>query len=162
MRPCGNGGRESEEAGATFASVKTLAGFVGKRTSSDNTSLRTWIVDSGASHHLSCDRLAFSSFKRLVEPRTVLLGDNCLIFATGYGKITIPLSELNLKFQALYVPELTYGLLSVGCLLVGDKISFQNGFYFIQYKDSEQEKLAFLDDGLYHVVVGLKSVRASS
>ena len=161
MRPRRNGGRESEEAGAAFASVKALAGVVGKRTSSDNTSLRTWIVDSGASHHLSCDRLAFSSLKRLAKPTTVFLGDNSPIFATGYGEITIPLAESNLKFQVLYVPELTYSLLSVSCLSVENKISFQNGFCFIQCKDSEQEKLASLHGGLYHVTVGVKSVGAS-
>jgi len=161
IRPGGDGGRESEEAGAAFASVKALAGFVGKRTSSENTSLRTWIVDSGASHHLFCDRLAFSSLKRLAKPTTVFLGDNSPIFATGYGEIMIPLAESNLKFQALDVPELRYSLLSVSCLSVENKISFQNGFCLIQPEDSEQEKLASLHGGLYHVTVGAKSVRAS-
>jgi len=75
--------------------------------------------------------------------------------------MTIPLAPFNLKFQALYVLELTFSLLSVSCLSVENKISFKNGLCFIQREDSEEAKLASLHGGLYHVPVGAKSVSAS-
>jgi len=64
-------------------------------------------VDSGASHHLSCDRMAFNSLKRLSQPITIYLGDSSSVFATGSGEITIALQNSSLTIHALFVPDLT-------------------------------------------------------
>ena len=67
----------------------------------------------------------------------------------------------SLQIQALYVPELTYSLLSVSCLSAEKQISFQNGSCFIQRKHSIQQQLVSLQDGLYHAAVGADSIRSS-
>jgi len=160
-RPGGRGTRESDEVGAAFASVKALAGFVAKRSSSRNSSFGAWIVDSGASHHLSCDRMAFNSLKRLSQPITVYLGDSSSLFATGSGEITIALRNSSLTIHALFVPDLTYNPLSVSCLSAESQISFRNGSCFIKYKSSVKEELVALQDGLYHVPVGAPGKKTS-
>ena len=74
-RSRGNGRPEGDDGGVAFASVKALADWIIKRSSENHTGFGTWIVDSGASHHVCGDRIAFDSLKRLPKPTTVYLGD---------------------------------------------------------------------------------------
>ena len=132
-----------------------------KRSSENHTGFGTWIVDSGASHHVCGDRIAFDSLKRLPKPTTVYLGDGSRVFATGSGEVRIDLSNSSITIQAFYVPDLTYNLLSVDCLLTNSEVSFQNGSCYIKREHSTQDQLASLQDGIYHVKMGEESNRAS-
>jgi transposase InsO family protein len=80
-----------------------------------------WIVDSGASRTMSCNRDWFYSFSTLARPIRVTLGDNSCINATGVGRIPVRMRANgqwnNAVLQdVLFVPELNGNLLSVAHL----------------------------------------------
>lgn len=102
---------------------------------------REWLIDSGASQHMSSDRSTFKSFKSYDSPDTIKLaghgeleclgvGDVELISFVEGGKVSIVLKD------TLYVPLLRRKLISVGhctsspynckTVAVGDKIYIYN------------------------------------
>jgi len=78
---------------------------------SEGSSNRTWIIDSGASHHMyNGNKSDFSAYYQLNTPINILLGDNTSIQITHYGTIYVQ----NLEIDALHTPTLRYSLLSIG------------------------------------------------
>jgi len=80
-----------------------------------------WIVDSGASSHMSSRRDWFVTYQKLQEPRRVWLGDERFILAVGVGRVQIVVSINGQNFNYLipnvyHVPELSRNLLSVSTL----------------------------------------------
>ena len=80
---------------------------------------RKWIVDSGASCHMCCDSGLFETLENLKHPIDVSVGDGHSLKATGRGIISL---NMRLSFEkltkcklmdVLYVPKLSYNLLSV-------------------------------------------------
>lgn len=76
-----------------------------------------WIVDSGASEHMSFERNLFNSYNELSN-KNVIIGDGRKLKAVGEGQITLKVynghdfiqSTLN---KVLYVPDLKMNLFSV-------------------------------------------------
>ena len=139
----------SGEVDATFASVKALVGTLKRR---ENQGEGVWIVDSGASHHLCYERHLFESLKRIETPTPVSLGDGSALLATGYGRISIHIEGYCLRIQVLYVPGLTYNLLSVGALSDANRISFGQGRCFLEPQNGKARTLALQKNGLYYVI----------
>ena len=77
-----------------------------------------WIVDSGATCHMCNDDMLFDKIHSLKEPSEVLLGDSHVLRAKGRGSVVVNMNlpdgdvECTLN-DVLYVPELSYNLLSV-------------------------------------------------
>jgi len=77
--------------------------------------LDSWIVDTGASDHMTSNSASFNSTKPLSQPVHVMLPDGTVKLVTHRGYI--PLSQ-NITLQnVLHVPEFKYNLLSVSKLL---------------------------------------------
>ena len=97
-------------------------------------SRRTWILDSGASHHICPDRRAFQSLSRLSRPVDIILADESAIQAREIGFIRIHLPESSRFFdiEALYAPCLRFSLLSIVKLSEAFIIGFNNGNCLIQ------------------------------
>jgi len=75
----------------------------------------SWIVDTGASDHITYDHTLFSSTTTLPKPTHVILPDRSIKSVTRVGQIPL---QSNLVLQrVLYVPELKFNLLSIGKLL---------------------------------------------
>lgn len=55
-------------------------------------SMHEWVVDSGASANMSCQRNWFTSFTPLVPPQPVIIGDGRSIQAIGKGRIELSTS----------------------------------------------------------------------
>ena len=78
-----------------------------------------WIVDSGATSHMCNDREQFVNFKELSNKQAVTLGDGHTLDGTGIGTVKIEtlLPDRNSRKcrleKVLYVPKLSYNLLSV-------------------------------------------------
>jgi hypothetical protein len=78
-----------------------------------------WIVDSGATCHMCNDKEQFGELNRLRRPQEVSLGDGHVLEATGTGTVTLEMllpdgSSQRCKLKdVLYVPKLSYSLLSV-------------------------------------------------
>jgi len=79
----------------------------------------SWIVDSGATCHMCSDKRLFVELCSLEEPEEVTLGDGYAVEATGKGVVKLELVAKDGKTKkcklhdVLYVPKLSYNLLSV-------------------------------------------------
>lgn len=79
-----------------------------------------WIVDTGATEHMSNDRSSFANFVELNPRRPVRVGDSSIIYGIGVGDVRVlsilsdgSWRELVLK-NVLYVPKIWRKLFSVG------------------------------------------------
>jgi len=73
----------------------------------------TWIIDSGASHHMcNGSQNRFRTYSRLSQPIDIRLGDNTVVQATHKGLVQVQNHWIN----ALHLPTFRYSLLSVGDL----------------------------------------------
>ena len=78
-----------------------------------------WIVDSGATCHICCDKKLFSELQSLAKPTDVTLGDGHTLEATGQDTVSLVMNHPDgcqskcRVLDVLYVPSLTYNLLSV-------------------------------------------------
>ncbi|XP_014490627.1 uncharacterized protein LOC106753340 [Vigna radiata var. radiata] len=80
-------------------------------TSADNLS---WIVDSGASDHMTGNSSLFSTLNSCNSSATVTIADGSKSSIKGVG--TVKLSEKLTLNQVFYIPDLKYNLLSVSKL----------------------------------------------
>ena len=78
-----------------------------------------WIIDSGATCHMCNDKMLFSNLESLDKPQEVSLGDGHVSKATAQGVVFLEMKlpggkTRNCKLiDVLYVPKLSYSLLSV-------------------------------------------------
>lgn len=109
-----------------------------------------WLVDSGASEHMSFERTLFIDYRELSKPKEILLGDGRIINAIGTGNMQLKAYngqkwiDTSLS-NVLFVPNLTVNLLSV--------TSAVNKGYVIQ-TDSKQCK--FIKNGKTGAVANLE------
>ena len=83
----------------------------------------TWIVDSGATQHMTSHRDAFHTYKP-ISGKKIYLGDNGMVEALGMGEILVEVQvegkTKRIQIQeALHVPKLHANLLSVSKLSLG-------------------------------------------
>ena len=92
-------------------------------------------LDSGALNHMTCDKSLFdpASFRMLLKPIPVSLGDNSKILATGKGTLQLLFNVDGKKKEGrfedvLFIPKLKVTLLSIGQLacLPHCKVVFDN------------------------------------
>ena len=78
-----------------------------------------WILDSGASRHMTFNRQLFINYRKFDVPESVRLGDGRTVEAYGSGRVNITIEtshgkQLNTGMDGvLYVPQLTCNLFSV-------------------------------------------------
>ena len=76
-----------------------------------------WLVDSGASSHMTCNKKYFCSFREFDKPEDVHLGDGRVVQALGVGSIHLTFKVSRPKsaamFDVLYVTRLACNLFSV-------------------------------------------------
>jgi hypothetical protein len=74
-----------------------------------NSSSDSWIIDSGASHHMVAKEEVFNSL-RSCSRAPILMGDDTPIVVAGEGRVELP----NGSFEnVLHVPKLSINLLSI-------------------------------------------------
>ena len=78
-----------------------------------------WLVESGASSHMACNKKYFSSFRKFDKPEDVHLGDGRVVQALGVGSIHLKMTfkvsrpKLATMYDVLYVLRLACNLFSV-------------------------------------------------
>ena len=80
-----------------------------------------WLIDSGASEHMTCYKECFQDYQQFSDPQSVKLGDG-RVDALGLGSIklrmTFKVSDVNVTmYDVLYVPKLSSNLFSVGAAI---------------------------------------------
>ncbi|KAK3719576.1 hypothetical protein QZH41_006798 [Actinostola sp. cb2023] len=107
-----------------------------------------WIIDSGATCHMTNDRSSLRDILELTEPVHVQLGDGKVLNATARGTVTLYTvlrggneKRCNLK-DVLFVPKLSYSLLSVPKATgAGLKVSFDKSESYAHIPKDERNKL---------------------
>ena len=91
-----------------------------------------WIIDSGATQHMTFKRNNLEDYVEFKKPTVVNLGDNRSILAHGKGTYRVTavvddkLQKIALR-DVLYLPELDKNLLSVHAMIkLGAVVSFEN------------------------------------
>ena len=110
----------------------------------------TWLIDSGASKHMTRQKKILSKLEERNSPQKVSLGDDYQYPIKGIGEASYKLDSGNpLKMKKLlYVPGLKKNLLSISYL---DKKGFRVAFIDVQvlmcpkrkkieYEDEEEEE----------------------
>jgi hypothetical protein len=101
-----------------------------------------WLIDIGASRHMTGDHRNFLSMKEKETPHKVELGDNNSYAVKGIGQATIKMESDNSihRSNVLYVPSLKKNLVSISCLEEkGDRVAFVDGKFLVWSKDSKIE-----------------------
>ena len=133
-------------------------------TVSINDSGNEWILDSGASFHMTPNRQFFSSYQK--REGKVRLGDNRVIAVVGGGEVRVRLDDGTERiFQAWHVPELGRNLISLSALdNQGYKFSGEGGFLKVT-KGSMVVMKGKLQGGIYillgSTVIGTVAVLSS-
>ncbi|XP_069361062.1 uncharacterized protein [Maniola hyperantus] len=86
-------------------------------STTESSSKGEWILDSGASSHMTCRKDLFRNYVELEKPVQVTCANGSRINGEGRGDVC---STRELEFtvsEALYVPDLTVNLLSVSTLV---------------------------------------------
>ena len=92
------------------------------RNLADKTTTRDWIIDLGMSAHMSCQHKWFTTFRQLVPPQSVTVGNGMSIPTVGIGRVSIDLKldggcmTTTVIHDVYYMPDLDGNLLSVSYL----------------------------------------------
>ena len=87
--------------------------------SEDSSQKDKWLVDSGASSHMTQDKELLSDYREFEKSEKVELGDGHVVNAVGIGKVRVNMlfkmskSKESVIHEVLYVPKLTCNLFSV-------------------------------------------------
>ena len=130
----------------------------------DNSSSRTptdmpWIIDSGASRHMTPQKHLFINFNQFTDSEKVGLGDGYTLDAIGIGDVKV-ITRLNRRVKrvsilhdVLYVPDLTTSLFSVRAATEkGIIVQFGHTRCWLKDKDGRVRAMGTLsDDKLFHL-----------
>ena len=132
---------------------------------------RTWLLDSGATSHMTNRRDWFSSFTDRTGEITI--GDGSTIPIRGSGTISIFHTSLDMRYfsNVLYVPDLSFNLLSVSSLtkqgasveFLADRVTIRDNASGTSLASSQQDGGLYkfmalvshtVDDALWHARFG--------
>lgn len=77
-------------------------------------SQHTWIIDSGASSHMTPHRDNLDDYVEFRDPRPIILGDGRRVDAHGSGKVEFSNFKSGTLSDVLWVPDLKENLFSIG------------------------------------------------
>ena len=124
---------------------------------------KKWLVDSGASSHMANDESQFTEQRKLEEPENIKVGDGYFVKAEYEGTVELEV-EVNGKMQkctlknVLYVPELSYNLLSVSKATdAGKKVLFNENGCEIKNKRNKILLTATKRKSLFYVNTSTRS-----
>ncbi|RVW17730.1 hypothetical protein CK203_071715 [Vitis vinifera] len=115
-------------------------------------SLGPWILDSGASDHLSGNKDLFSSITTTSDLPTVTLANGSQTVAKGIG-LALPLPSLPLT-SVLYTPECPFNLISISKITrtLNCSITFSDKFVTLQDRSTRKTiGIGRESQGLYHL-----------
>ena len=101
-----------------------------------------WIIDNGASMHMTRDQARLSNLNEKKTPYKVDIGDKSTYPIEGFGQASVKLKTCNNVHlsNVLYVPSLEKNLVSISCLEdKGNIIAFVDGKVLSWSKDSSIE-----------------------
>ncbi|RVW70757.1 Retrovirus-related Pol polyprotein from transposon RE1 [Vitis vinifera] len=144
---------QPSSSSASQASVASVAQPGNASTYLTHTSsLGPWILDSGASDHLSGNKDLFSSITTTSALPNVTLANGSQTVAKGIG-LALPLPSLPLT-SVLYTPECTFNLISISKITrtLNCSITFSDKFVTLQDRSTGKTiGIGCESQGLYHL-----------
>ncbi|PKU74388.1 Retrovirus-related Pol polyprotein from transposon TNT 1-94 [Dendrobium catenatum] len=122
-----------------------------------NTSTQEWILDSGATSHLTPNGQNLQSPTNYTGPDTVSIANGSYLPIHNSGQGLLPLPDTPRKLHLrnlLHVPALTHNLLSVSKLTSDNSVSISfdaNGFVIKDLQDQRPLLRGLLHNGLYQI-----------
>ena len=117
-----------------------------------------WLIDSGASSHMTWNMDILSNYVQFDEPQSVGLGDGHPICAVGYGKVQLKMqledgaSGSEVMGHVLYVPDLTSNLFSVRAVTEkGVSVEFKNTKCYIHGLNGAVKGIGLLQGKLFEL-----------
>ena len=116
-----------------------------------------WILDSGASRHVTNDRNALTTYTKLVTPVRIWMADNNYINAKGIGCVYMDTIVNGQKMRCLfkdvlYAPEMAGNLISIRQLASnGYHTHFDDNIAQVQDKNGCTKVQAKIENGLYKI-----------
>ena len=132
-----------------------------------------WLVDSGASSHMTPKRDCFDTYLSFSTPEKVCLGDGRIVEAVGVRSVRLKMlfkvskSKKAVMYDVLHVPKLTCNLFSVrAAARKGNTVKFGQFKCWIRGSDGSLKGMGSLTGKLYHlkseVITGQESASAVS
>ncbi|RVW59219.1 hypothetical protein CK203_111093 [Vitis vinifera] len=150
------GGRSASELLRILTSQASIASVAQPGNASayltHTSSLGPWILDSGASDHLSGNKDLFSSITTTSALPTVTLANGSQTVAKGIG-LALPLPSLPLT-SVLYTPECPFNLISISKITrtLNFSITFSDKFVTLQDRSTGKTiGIGRESQGLYHL-----------
>ena len=106
-----NRGRGRHDANAAQNDEEDSPSYAFTTNLSNKTTSNEWIIDSGASRHMTSRKDWLNDYKEFTEPESVKLGNGMTIEALGTGNVKIEKGSIR---NVLLVPQLHCNLFSVG------------------------------------------------
>ena len=125
----------------------------------NNCSNVEWIIDSGATRHMTSQKHVFTEYRELNSVEKVSLGDGHVLNATGIGNVKVVMllrnkvKRIATLFNVLYVPDLAANLFSVRSA-ASRQLVMQFGHSRCWIKDARgtvRGMGTLRNDGLYYV-----------
>ena len=115
-----------------------------------------WLVDSGASSHMTWDKELLTDYQEFETPQKVGLGDGRQVDALGTGKVYLEMRfkvsqpKMSVMYRVLYVPQLACNLFSVrAASSKGIFIKFGHSRCWIRGKNGKLLGMGTMVDRLY-------------
>ncbi|WVZ04925.1 hypothetical protein V8G54_018271 [Vigna mungo] len=147
------------QTGTTFSPNTSFIGNV--LPISHVTNHVTWIIDSGASDHVSSSLNLYSSYK-VIDPITVKLPNGQQTIASFSG--TVQINDSLPIFNVLYLPQFNFNLISVSKLTTAHncQLIFLDNQCFIQDRHIKR-MIGIVDaqDGLYTLKTSVSSINTT-
>ena len=118
----------------------------------------TWLVDSGASSHMTWDKRPLTNYQEFVTPEKVGLGDDKTVDALGVGNIQLRMEfkvsqpRKSVMHRVMYVPKLARNLFSVRAATTrGNMVKFGHSQCWIRDRFGKLEGMGRMVDKLYQL-----------
>ena len=110
-----------------------------------------WVLDSGASQHMSNCRDLFKTYEKLQYPVHVTIGDKSWVKGIGIGTVSLPGHGFDLQ-EVLHVPELVENLISVRAATArGAEVNFKGTEALIMLRGATIARAVSTDGMLYRL-----------
>jgi len=133
-----------------FPNVTSQTSHVFSLNSLNNSS--SWIVDSGATDHISCSLKNFQVFSK-IEPISIHLPNGAIV--TSHYSGTVHFAPDFIIYNVLHVPDFRFNLFSISKFLSSHNHKLTFAGFLCQIQEVSTMKmvgLAKLQQGLYHLV----------
>ena len=117
-----------------------------------------WVIDSGASSHMTKEKHVLTNFQEFEEPENVALGDGRVVKALGSGRVQMnmlfPEAEAKkaVLYDVLYVPTCTCNLFSVRAVVAkANAVEFGPNSCCIWDENGKLRGMGSLADKLYQL-----------